>query len=85
MSRSFLVFAFGNGTQQTRFGITTPKKLGKAHERNRIKRRVREILRIGRDVVPVGLDFVINPKRSTMERPFIELRDELLSLLTRET
>jgi ribonuclease P protein component len=79
------VFSVENGTEQARFGLTTPKKLGKAHERNRIKRRVREILRTSRGLVPAGLDFVINPKRSTMERPFAELRDELLNLLMRQT
>jgi ribonuclease P protein component len=79
-SRSFVLFALPNALGYYRFGLTTPRKLGKAHERNRIRRRVREILR----TVPpakVGLDVVVNPRRSVHERDFQELRLELQALL----
>ena len=81
ISQSFVVFVMPNGADRTRFGLTTPRRLGKAHERNRIKRRVREILRTSGDTVPPGLDVVINPRRSVHDRAFEELRSELLSLL----
>lgn len=79
-SRSFVLFALPNGLGHYRFGLTTSRKLGKAHERNRIRRRVREILRT---VQPsdVGFDVVVNPRRSVHERDFQELRLELLTLL----
>ena len=75
------MFVLPNGGQITRFGLTTPRKLGKAHERNRIKRRVREILRTSREAIPNGLDVVVNPRRSANERAFEELQLELVSLL----
>jgi ribonuclease P protein component len=81
ISRSFVVFVLPNGGTASRFGLTTPRKLGKAHERNRIKRRVREILRTSRDAIPEGLDVVVNPRRSVHDRVFDELRLELVSLL----
>jgi ribonuclease P protein component len=81
-SRSFVVFVMQAGSERTRFGLTTPRKLGKAHERNRIKRRVREILRTSEGVIPQGLDVVVNPRRSVYDRKFSELRLELVSLLT---
>ena len=81
-SRSFVVFAFPNSTgTESRFGLTTPRKLGKAHDRNRIKRRVREIVRGSEGLLPLGFDWVINPRRSVLDRPFQELRMELLALL----
>ena len=83
-SRSFVVFALKNGLSETRFGMTAPRKIGKAHERNRIKRRVREILRTSRTSIPTGFDFVVNPRRSVMERSFEELRSELAALLVGE-
>jgi len=80
-SRSFLVFVLPNTLGYSRFGLTTPRKLGKAHERNRIKRRVREILRTSRTGLPRGVDVVVNPKRAALNRKFDELRAELMALL----
>jgi len=81
VSRSFVLFTLKNGLEYSRFGLTTPRKLGKAHERNRVKRRVREILRTSRMVIPSGFDFVLNPRRSANDRGFEELRSELVALL----
>lgn len=80
-SRSFVVFAFPNCRTESRFGLTTPRKLGKAHDRNRIKRRIREMVRGCEDRLPGGVDWVINPRRSALDRPFQELRAELLALM----
>ena len=68
-----------NGLEHSRFGVTTPRKLGPAYERNRIKRRVREIIRTSRPLLPVGFDVVLNPRGSVGERELGELQRELLS------
>ena len=82
VSRSFVVFILPTDTSVTRFGLTTPKKLGKAHERNRIRRRVREVLRQDAAVRSRGgVDVVINPRRRVLTGRFGELRAELLDLL----
>jgi len=80
-SRSFAVFLLANGLDQSRVGLTTPRKLGMAVSRNRIRRRVREILRVAWPLVPQGFDIVVNPRRSACEREFSDLKTELLSLL----
>jgi len=59
-----------------RFGFTLPKFLGGAVERNRIKRRLREAVRLhGRLVAPV--DIVINPKKSVLKAHFAELESDI--------
>ncbi len=81
ISRSFVVFILPNQSETTRFGLTTPRKVGKAHERNRIRRRVREILRHGRGALASGYDVVINPRRTVLDRDFASIDAELRSLL----
>jgi ribonuclease P protein component len=80
-SRSFVVFVLANGFDYSRVGLTTSRKLGMAVARNKIRRRVREILRGAWPLLPRGVDIVVNPRRSSLDREFSELRGELLSLL----
>jgi ribonuclease P protein component len=63
-------------TQGARFGFTLPKFLGGAVERNRIKRRLREVVRLhARIVTPV--DIVINPKKAALKVRFAELEKDI--------
>jgi ribonuclease P protein component len=65
----------------SRFGISVKKALGGAVVRNRIRRRIREILRCNRTEIPSGWDIVIHPRRSVAQAPFAPLQAELLRLL----
>jgi ribonuclease P protein component len=80
-SSSFVVFVLPTARAVIRFGLTTPRKLGKANERNRVRRRLREMLRRDRALLATGYDVVINPRRAVLVRDFEELRSELRSLL----
>lgn len=61
-----------------RFGFTVTKKLGKAVIRNRIKRRLREAVRLvaPRHARP-GFEYVLIGKASTLKRPFKSLLHDL--------
>jgi ribonuclease P protein component len=65
----------------SRFGISVKKALGGAVVRNRIRRRIREILRRSRTEIPSGWDIVIHPRRSVAQAPFAPLQAELVRLL----
>jgi ribonuclease P protein component len=65
----------------SRFGISVKKALGGAVVRNRIRRRIREILRRNRMEIPTGWDIVIHPRRSVAQAPFAPLETELVRLL----
>ncbi|UWZ84893.1 ribonuclease P protein component [Occallatibacter riparius] len=65
-----------------RIGLTAGKVLGKAHERNRIKRRMREALRRHLDLIPHGVDLIFHPRRTVLTIEFTKLEAELVRILT---
>ncbi len=64
-----------------RVGLTAGKVLGKAHERNRIKRRMREVLRRHIDLLPPGFDLILHPRRSVLDIEFTKLDAEIVRIL----
>jgi len=80
-SSHFTVFFRANELPQSRFGVSIKKALGGAVVRNRIRRRLREIVRRHRAEIPVGWDIVIHPKSAVANAPFGALTSDLLRLL----
>jgi ribonuclease P protein component len=64
-----------------RIGLTVGKVIGKAHERNRIKRRMREALRRHVDLLPAGFDLILHPRRSVLAVEFVQLEAEIVRIL----
>jgi ribonuclease P protein component len=67
--------------QGPRAGLTAGKVLGKAHERNRIKRRMRESLRRHIDLLPQGFDLIFHPRRGVLTLDFAKLDAEIVRIL----
>lgn len=80
----FVLLARPNGGLGTRYGITVTRKIGNAVVRNRMKRRLRALLR---DALPeYGLtdhDHVLIGREGGIERDFSSLRAELSEALAR--
>jgi ribonuclease P protein component len=64
-----------------RVGLTAGKVLGKAHERNRIKRRMREAVRLHTALLPKGFDLIFHPRRSVRTIDFAKLEAEVVRIL----
>jgi ribonuclease P protein component len=60
-----------------RVGITAGKVLGKAVERNRIKRRMRAAIVGNLDALHCGVDVVLHPKRMVLTAEWAALRNEV--------
>ena len=63
-----------------RVGLTVGKVIGKAHERNRIKRRMREAIRHHLHELPDRVDLILHPRRLVMTMDFVKLEAEILRI-----
>ena len=70
-----------NARDHDRFGISTSRRLGGAVQRNRVRRRIRSILRAERLEQAPGLDVLIVARPASVEATFDELRSALERLL----
>lgn len=63
--------------ESLRVGFTVGRVLGGAVQRNRIKRRLREAVRMSYPQAPVAADVVINPKKALLTVEFADLQNEV--------
>jgi len=79
--RCFSLLAIQNDLPSSRFGITVSKKIGNAVERNRVKRKIREIQRLTRHEILPGYDIVIIARRQSLGTSFEEMFIEYFQLV----
>jgi ribonuclease P protein component len=74
-----IVYGVENGLAHPRLGLSVSRKrVRKAHDRNRVKRLLREAFRLSKAELPVGVDLVIVPRGSALS--FDEARKSLPDL-----
>ena len=61
-------------------GNRVSKKLGKAHVRNRTRRRIREVYRLNEEKFQPGWDIVVVARTKAVEAPFEKLTASYLTL-----
>ncbi|HEX3941903.1 MAG TPA: ribonuclease P protein component [Acidobacteriaceae bacterium] len=69
-------------TAGPRVGVTAGRVLGKAVERNRIKRRMREAIRTSLEALTQDVDVVLHPRRSVLTAELPGLRGELWKIFS---
>jgi ribonuclease P protein component len=66
-----------------RIGFTLPRALGKAVRRNRMRRRLREAIRLEFHRVSPRWDIVINPRRALQDASWEQIQKEVRKLVLR--
>ena len=66
-----------------RIGLSTPRSLGGAVQRNRVRRRLRDLLREQLGATEEGLDLLLIARSEAAQATYSELREALRSLLER--
>ena len=86
-SQSFAAFLLRTSPPESgeapHFGFTTPRALGKAVVRNRVRRRVREAVRLQQHLFAPGWSVVFNPRRTAALVPFEALRQEVARIASK--
>ena len=71
-------------TEPARLGFTVSKKVGNAVERNRVRRRLREIVRLSATSrLQAGHDYVLVGRRAALSQPFAVMTQDFEGALRR--
>lgn len=83
VSNEFIFLKFvKNNLVVSRFGFIISKKISKnATVRNRIKRRLREIIRKKLDNIKSGFDIIVVVKPKIVDKDYLEIREGVEGLL----
>lgn len=73
----FMISYLQNDLTHNRYGVITNKRLGKAVRRNRIRRQIREALRLLHPTLRSGYDVVVIPKPSIIGQSFWAIHETL--------
>jgi ribonuclease P protein component len=81
VDRFLVLKSLPNHLEHYRFGVSINKRVGKAVVRNRIKRKLREIIRL--KALATGWDIVLIVRNPAAESDYKQLEKSVLSLLSR--
>ena len=80
-SATVVLYQRPNRLGRNRVGITTGAKLGKAVVRNKMRRRVREIMRLHAGELRVGHDLVVVVRHQATQRDYWKMDRDLMKCL----
>jgi len=80
-SKYFSIYYREKTNENNRYGISVPTKTGTAVVRNKIKRRIKNIIDNNKNIVQNSYDYVIIIRKGILELTYSEIEKELLKLI----
>ena len=77
-NRYLVMYVAKNGTEKNRIGIVTSKKIGNSVVRHRIRRLIRESLRLSGERINNGLDVIVIARRTCVGKTQAEITKAVL-------
>ena len=81
VKNKYFIIYFRKNNNYNRYGISVPTKTGKANIRNKIKRRIKNIIDINKISIQKSFDYVIIIRKGLVELSYKEIEINLLDLL----
>jgi len=84
IGKCLLIIYIPNNLGYRRLGLVVSSKLGKACERNRVKRLLREVFRKNKELFPESSDLVIIPHPNIKDMDYWKILEILKTYLSKE-
>lgn len=75
----FVIYFSSNNLNYNRYCISIGRKLAKAHDRNKVKRRIKDILM--KNNINYSKDYVIIVRNYSLKLKYEQLKEELIKLI----
>jgi ribonuclease P protein component len=83
-NHQFVLYSYARHQQQGfRLGISVSKKLGNAVVRNKIRRRIKEIVRLNAQRFPGGYDLILIARKPVARMEYAEMEKSIFHVLKR--
>lgn len=82
VDKYFIIYYKDNKMEYNRYCISVSKKIGKAHVRNLLKRRMKDILM--KNNIDNSNDYVIILRNGIMDLSYLEMKDIIINILKGE-
>ena len=79
----YFVIYYQKNKETNKYGITVPKKVGKANIRNKIKRRIKNIIDLNEKNIHKSYDYVIIIRKRLIELKYKEIENYFITLINK--
>ncbi len=80
---NYFIIYYSKTDKNNRYGISVPKKIGKAYLRNKIKRRLKNIIDHNEFNIQKPYDYVIIIRKRLIELNYQEMEKSFISLINK--